>query len=84
MHYPCGHEQTVARPERMPHGAVLENPVPADNDVNLVLRVRLLRVVAPRHVDFDGHGAVPEEFEEGFTFVGLQALQGFLRTDFHG
>lgn len=43
----------------------------------------LLRVVATGNVYFNRHRAVPEEFHEGLTFVGLQTPECFLRIDFH-
>ena len=58
------HEQEIARLEGVLHRAVLENALPADDYVDFVLLVRLLRVVAHRRVDFERQGTVPEQFEE--------------------
>ncbi len=63
---------------------ILKNAAPADDDINLILRMGLLRVVADGLVNFNRHGAVPEEFEEGSTFVCVQRVKRFRDADFHG
>ena len=80
----CRNENHVARMKRIFFCPVLKNAAPADDDVNLIFRMRLLRVVADGLVNFDRHGAVPEEFEEGFTFVCMQRVKRFRDADFHG
>lgn len=71
MFYPGWDEQHITCLKRVFFGSVLKNAMPGDDDINLVLRVGLLRIVANRLVYLDRHGAVPGEFEEGFTFVGV-------------
>lgn len=46
--------------------------------------MRLLRVVADWLINFNRRGAMPKEFEEGFTFVGKQAVECLLHCYFHG
>jgi hypothetical protein len=46
-----GDEQDVAGPERLAAIAAAELPASADDDVDLVARMRLLRVGSPRCVE---------------------------------
>ena len=58
--------------------------MPGNDYVQLVLRVGLLWVVTLRRINFYRHRTVPEEFDEGFIFVGPQLSQRFQGIDFHG
>src|SRR5699024_8810103 len=58
------HEEQVAGAERGAHAPVHELPRTADNDVDLVARVRLLPVHFARLVDFDLERTVAEETDE--------------------
>lgn len=78
------HKNHVARMKRIFFCPVLKNAMPTNDDVHLILRVGLLRVVADGLVNFNRHRAMPEEFEEGFTFVCMQRVERFFDTDFHG
>lgn len=79
----CWHEDQVARLERIPCFAVLKNTMPADDDVNLVLQVRLLQVLSDRLINFHRYRAVAVEFEKGFTFVGVQRTERFFDAYLH-
>lgn len=84
MHPPRRDKNHIARLKCIFICSILKNAVPADDDVNLILRMGLLWVVTDGLVNFDRHGAVPEEFEEGFTFVCVQRVKRFRDADFHG
>lgn len=78
------HKNHVARMKRIFFCPVLKNAMPTNDDVHLILRMGLLWVVADGLVNFNRHRAMPEEFEEGFTFVCVQRVERFFDTDFHG
>lgn len=70
------YEQKIARSERVFVRPVLKYAMTANDDVNFILRMGVLQVVALRHIKFERHTAVPEEFDEGFTFVRLKCPLG--------
>lgn len=77
-------EQKIAGLESILFRAVLENAVSADDDIDFVLNMGLLRIMADGPVYFDRHGAVAKEFEEGFIFVGAKGVQCLPDSYFHG
>lgn len=84
MRHPGRHKQQIAGTERVGFRAVLKLSMATHHHVHLILQVRLLGIQAPRLVYFHRHAAVPEELEEGFTFVGLKPAKRFFNADFHG
>lgn len=63
--------------------SIPEHTGSADYHIYFILSVRLLGVVPDRPVNFQRHGAVAEEFEEGFTFAGTKQVRCFLYGNFH-
>ena len=82
--FPAGrHEDQVAGTEWILFRPILEQTLPADHDVNFVLRVRLLRVVAQGLVDLDRGIPLPEKFQKRITFGDMKRGECFGYADFH-
>ncbi len=64
MHDSRGDEERVTRPERLALAAVQERSGTADDDIELIAAVRLLRVAAARRVQLQLERAVAEQRDE--------------------
>ena len=81
---PGRNEQEIAGLKSVLFRAVLENAISADDDIDFVLNMGLLRIMADGPVYFDRHRAVAKEFEEGFIFVDVKGVQCLPDGNFHG
>jgi hypothetical protein len=65
----CRREEKITRLERIAAMAVDEHPMPANNDISFVARVRLLRIVSAWRVEFHRQRPVLEH-ESGPSLSG--------------
>lgn len=83
MYHARSYEKRVARAEWHALRAVTEPTVSTHDNVNLILRMRLLLVNAPRSVVFKSHTAVREQQRREVTWrqrCSLGVLEGNLRS----
>ncbi len=78
MFHACRNEQEIARAKRILVRAILKQPAPADDYINLVLQMGLLWIMPFGLIYFYRHCPVPEELQEGFIFVGMERAEGFV------
>lgn len=69
MRHEGGHEQKVAGADGLPDSVVQELAMASGYDVNLVARVRLLRVRTFRRIDLNGERTVSKYLGESNVWV---------------
>ncbi|KQO15620.1 hypothetical protein ASF16_16945 [Acidovorax sp. Leaf78] len=83
MHLPRRYKKGVASSAAVAGSVLHEFSAPALDEVQLVLRVGLLRVLAPGRIQLGAHAAMAQEFHEPLSGRAGQLLQTLIHGVFH-